>query len=47
MEEQHSKWLDSIRQTIWYRTKFENEMIASDDATLETILLDFTHVESG
>ena len=34
VEEQHSKWLDSIRQTIWYRTKFENEMIASDDALM-------------
>ena len=31
VQEQHSKWLDDIRQTIWYRTKFENEMIASDE----------------
>jgi len=34
VEEQHSKWLDSIRQTIWYRTKFENEMTASDDTLM-------------
>ena len=33
-EQQHSRWLDDIRQTIWYRTKFENEMIASDEALL-------------
>lgn len=30
----HSRWLDDIRQTIWYRTKFENEMIASDEALM-------------
>ena len=51
VEEQHSKWLDSIQQTIWYRTKFENEMTASDDTLMlhwkRTILLDFTHAESG
>lgn len=34
VEEQHSSWLQEIRQTIWYRTKFENEMIASDEALL-------------
>ena len=28
------KWLDDIRQTIWYRIKFENEMVASDDALM-------------
>ena len=51
VEEQHSKCLDSIQQTIWYRTKFENEMTASDDTLMlhwkRTILLDFTHAESG
>ncbi len=29
---QHSAWLDDIRQNIWYRVKFENEMIPSDEA---------------
>ena len=32
--EQHCKWLDNIRQIIWYRTKFENEMMASNEALL-------------
>ena len=32
--QQHSAWLDSIRQNIWYRVKFENEMIPSDEALL-------------
>ena len=32
--EQHCKWLDNIRQTIWYRTKFENEIMASNEALL-------------
>ena len=31
---EHIKWLDDIRQTIWYRTKIENEMVASDDALM-------------
>ncbi len=30
--QQHSVWLDDIRQNIWYRVKFENEMIPSDEA---------------
>ena len=34
IEQHHSRWLDDIRQTIWYRTKFENEMIASDEALM-------------
>ena len=34
VEEQHLKWLDNIRKTIWYRIKFENEMIVSDDALM-------------
>lgn len=32
VEEQHRKWIEDIRQTIWYRTKFENEVIPSHDA---------------
>ena len=32
VKEQHQKWLDDIRETIWYRVKFE--MIASNDALL-------------
>ena len=47
IEEQHLKWLDDIRQTIWYRTKFENEMIASDDASLEMLILGSQYVETG
>ena len=27
--QQHSAWLDDIQQNIWYRVKFENEMIPS------------------
>ncbi len=34
VQEQHSIWLDNIRQNIWDRVKFENEMIPSDDALL-------------
>ncbi len=33
-EQQHRDWLRSIRNTIWYRTKFENEMVASDEALM-------------
>ena len=29
-QDQHHKWLDSIRETIWYRTQYENEMMASN-----------------
>jgi hypothetical protein len=28
-KEQHHRWLDDIRETIWFRTHFENEMMAS------------------
>ena len=34
VQEHHSKWLESIRQAIWYRVKFENEEIPSDDALM-------------
>ena len=47
IKEQNLKWLDDIRQTIWYRTRFENEMIASDDASLEMLLLGSQYVETG
>ena len=30
----YSKILRSVRNTIWYRTKFENEMVASDEALM-------------
>lgn len=30
--EQHQKWLEDVRQNIWDRTLFENEMIPSTDA---------------
>ena len=33
-QQQHSAWLDDIRQTIWYCVKFENKMIPSDEALL-------------
>lgn len=32
--QQHLSWLDNIRQNIWYRVKFENEMIPSHEALL-------------
>ena len=32
--EQHNKWLEDIRQTIWDRTQFEDEMLPSEDALL-------------
>ena len=32
--QQHSAWLDDIRESMWYRIKFENEMIPSDEALL-------------
>ena len=32
VEQQHSNWLEDIRQNISYRVKFENEMIPSDEA---------------
>ena len=31
-EEQHSKWIESIRETIWVWTKSECEMVPSNDA---------------
>ena len=31
----HSKWIENIRQTIWVRTKSEQEMVPSDDALLK------------
>lgn len=31
-KQQHSAWLEDIRQTIWYRVKCENHQIASDAA---------------
>ena len=34
IEQQHYKWIDRIRQTMWYRTNFENEMLASNDALM-------------
>ena len=34
VQEQHSLWLDNIRQNIWDRVKIENEMIPSDEALL-------------
>ena len=32
VREQHSAWLEDIRQNISYRIKFENEMVPSDEA---------------
>ena len=32
LREQHSLWLQDIRENIWHRIKFENQMIPSDDA---------------
>ncbi len=32
IREQHTQWIDSIRDNIWSRTKFENQMIPSTDA---------------
>ena len=32
VREQHTQWIDSIRDNIWSRTKFENQMIPSTDA---------------
>ena len=34
VQQQHSRWLEDIRQNIWDRTAFENEMIPSDEALL-------------
>ena len=34
IEEQHYKWIDHIRQTMWYRTNFENEMLGSNEALM-------------
>ena len=31
-KEQHYEWLNSIRETVWERAQFENEMVASNDA---------------
>lgn len=31
-KEQHHRWLDDIRETIWFRTQFENEMMASNES---------------
>ena len=29
---QHTAWLEDIRQTMWERTQFEDDMMPSDDA---------------
>ena len=44
VQEHHSKWLESIRQAIWYRVKFENEEIPSDDALTLYQKWEFTRV---
>ena len=31
-EEQHHTWLEDIRETIWFRTQFENQMMASNES---------------
>lgn len=31
----HSAWLEDIRQNIWHRIRFENEMIPSDESLLQ------------
>ena len=31
-KEQHHRWLDDIRETTWFRTQFENEMMASNES---------------
>ena len=33
-EKHHSAWLENIRQTIWSRITYENEMIPTDNALL-------------
>ena len=30
--QQHTEWLHNIRQTMWDRVQFENEMVPSTDA---------------
>ena len=48
-QEHHSKWLESIRQAIWYRVKFENEEIPSYDALMlhwEKVMLGNAYVAS-
>ena len=32
--DQHLSWLDNIRQNMWFRVKFENEMVPSNEALL-------------
>ena len=32
IQQQHYAWLDDIRQNVWYRVKFENEMLPSNEA---------------
>ena len=32
--EQHKAWLDDIRESVWYRVQFENEVIPSNEALL-------------
>lgn len=31
-EEQHYMWLEDIRETMWFRTQFENQMMASNES---------------
>lgn len=48
VKEQHLLWLDNIWQTIWDRVKFDNEMIALDNALLlHWNLLGAKYVETG
>ena len=47
----HSAWLETIRQTIWSRITYENELLPTDSAlllhALEKIMLGAEYVETG
>ncbi len=32
VEQQHHRWMDDIRETIWFRTQFENEIMPSNES---------------
>ena len=50
INEQHQIWINNMRDNIWSRTKFENQMIPSNEALYlhwQKNMLGTTHVESG
>ena len=40
----HTAWLDNVRETIWARTKYKDEILPIQRCALEEVMLGNTHV---